>query len=811
MFKALSVKRSRVFRVSLCFFILAILMLVLGILSKVLIPSIVNSAVLDTVVVASEHHPEYDQLKSNMDDGSPPKYNKMWFYNITNPHRVVLGELPEYNLVGPYVYREYYYRHGQFTDDGAIYRYTESIQNKFVPEMSAGPANDTLTIVNLAYFQTMSTYGDESDTLLFGSLQVIPEAIATMKKLLVSGIKGNIASTLITQSLPVVEKLVGGKENMRKRIGGHCGGDGGLKCKNIWTGVGCLYNSLTSGVGQYAEPISTNIIDQVLNAKDKYSILNAENGVGVNYWLEADGVDRKHEIMEHFGITYWQYHHLLFWLQQAGECPLVRQVAFLLINQGVDKAVKVQNWEDVPYRQMLRGDVLQKLQRAKTPISADPASPPELPFAFGGSAEYFQGWNLTTMRCLEELMTANKTYAQQSFLNFHLPEGKAEEFILPSLDDQPLFNSIEECLPSPYGDLMLIRKYLDHVSKTVIKGIFQSKIKAQVNGVFSTRTVHEHVLGYQDEFISFVLEPSDPRHHSIALLPHTDDVYGTPRCTSSADLSNELFSCRQYRYRNSKGQIVKEYYKQPIEMHTGKDDVSLTGQYKSFDGREELKEMFPGRTLQISGGKLYAGTDFEPLNKIQQIRSFQLFVPALTGSVEFKEKGNVDDLFGIKMKRFTFDKFKRSGIEETMRMSLYEPKHLHLIAEEAPADVEGVGEAFVDVEPLTGKAMRARVSVQLTADYSHPEVNLNVFAPLMARKPIPVMIQQIDSQVTADLAQKFKSQVYFALGLSHYVYLVGVIVGSILLVISGIAMYKAKQKNKILLEEEQSLLSDITI
>lgn len=69
------------------------------------------------------------------------------------------------------MFREYYKRHNvEFLDNGNVVRYTEAVRNEFVPEMSIGSGDDRVTLINLPYFNVMTKYGSESNTLLYGAL-----------------------------------------------------------------------------------------------------------------------------------------------------------------------------------------------------------------------------------------------------------------------------------------------------------------------------------------------------------------------------------------------------------------------------------------------------------------------------------------------------------------------------------------------------------------------------------------------------------------------------------------------------------------
>ncbi len=87
------------------------------------------------------------------------------------------------------------------------------------------------------------------------------------------------------------------------------------------------------------------------------------------------------------------------------------------INGKQPDEYKVKDWSDVPYRQWLRGDVLSSLKGNTDLISVQPDAPPELPFAFNMFTAEMRllasRWNITTIRCLNDLISSNMTWATE--------------------------------------------------------------------------------------------------------------------------------------------------------------------------------------------------------------------------------------------------------------------------------------------------------------------------------------------------------------------------------------------------------------
>lgn len=820
------------------------LAVVIGIVCLVVLPSYVSEQVRSKVVIDSTEHSEFYTIKSNTYDGAAAKYNKMYFYDIQNPSEFLSNNAkPKFVERGPYVFREYYSRNNfNFSQDGTLMSYSDTVQQQFVPELSNGSLDDILNIVNLPYVKVMSAVGGEKNVMAATGPKVFVMTINAFKEQMVPAVKAAAAATAIKTAVDKLGFLNGGKEWLISKMGGSCPRN---DCTFITTPFGRKYRIFLNTTlcscldcGCEADIISKEQMMFMMNETDPYSFMNTEQDKGVNYWLPwstyyADSY--KKMLMEYYGLTDRQFNKLQGWLSNAANSDIVRD--------GVFKELKgtfaVNSWDDLVYRQWIAGDVIGTLQKLENKVvSLNPALPPEFPFAQEwiektGQADKLASmpWSLQGVDCIYQILRSNESWAMEYFFNLSIQRpGKAELFIKPSLDVVPTDMTFEKCWTAEQlgnqGALDLLRVYFDYITNNLAYPQF--KEVADKAGLVIRRSVREIVLGAPEPLLQLVLEPSDPRFGQSSYLKHDEDLSGPSMCHASIDVENDFTSCRLIRTLAANGTMLKTYERSPSVYYTGSNDSSLVNQYKALNGYTTIENVFLNNDMKIDGGAkdilgsvqygFSDGMTFPPLNTVNKDSKVSILVTPFTASLTFKYEGNTNDLHGLDLMRFRVEssQFSPSRSDAALFdmtfsdtpagvLNITEPRNFRVFAslphflgyEQNFEAFDGIGAAdknlhdsYLDIEPITGKAMRVAIRAQVVA--STTSADYSVFFPNVYKAEyLPVYWQEITGEASPQQAALVTGQVYTGYFLGSTGAIISISVGAALLII-GIALYVVK-------------------
>ena len=103
-------KKCRLLVASLLLAVGAVLV-ALSVVTRTVIPLLMDTKIAETLTVDSSAHPEYPAFLTNDYDGAPAKYNRIFFYDLVNQQELLLGQPPIYQERGPYVFQELYRHH----------------------------------------------------------------------------------------------------------------------------------------------------------------------------------------------------------------------------------------------------------------------------------------------------------------------------------------------------------------------------------------------------------------------------------------------------------------------------------------------------------------------------------------------------------------------------------------------------------------------------------------------------------------------------------------------------------------------------
>uniref|UniRef100_A0A8C9AJ35 Scavenger receptor class B member 1 n=1 Tax=Prolemur simus TaxID=1328070 RepID=A0A8C9AJ35_PROSS len=124
--------------------VLGLLCAVLGAVMIALLPSLIEQQVLKNVRI----HPS--SLSFNMWKDIPvPFYLSVYFFNVLNPDKVLKGEKPQVQELGPYVYREFRHKTNITFHDNDTVSFLEYRSYQFQPAKSRGSESDYVVVPNI--------------------------------------------------------------------------------------------------------------------------------------------------------------------------------------------------------------------------------------------------------------------------------------------------------------------------------------------------------------------------------------------------------------------------------------------------------------------------------------------------------------------------------------------------------------------------------------------------------------------------------------------------------------------------------------
>ncbi|MFX1446486.1 MAG: hypothetical protein ACFFHV_24095, partial [Promethearchaeota archaeon] len=137
---------------------LGIVLMPSGFLLSNYIQQRIDEGIKDQVEVPSKHSSAYDEWLSNDYDDAPEIIRTFYLWNLTNPNEYLEGDKPNYEEIGPFVFREFNYKYDvEFSDNKeevTFKKYSNYVQvgGKKVTEVN-------ITNINPGYLGARETAG----------------------------------------------------------------------------------------------------------------------------------------------------------------------------------------------------------------------------------------------------------------------------------------------------------------------------------------------------------------------------------------------------------------------------------------------------------------------------------------------------------------------------------------------------------------------------------------------------------------------------------------------------------------------------
>ncbi|MFX1395101.1 MAG: hypothetical protein ACFFAH_16230, partial [Promethearchaeota archaeon] len=226
-------------------------------------------------------------------------------------------------------------------------------------------------------------------------------------------------------------------------------------------------------------------------------------------------------------------------------------------------------------------------------------------------------------------------------------------------------------------------------------------------------------------------------------------------------------------------------------INTGRNDVSEIGQTLEFNGQDTIYLWATPEELEGTDGLQFA----PEVSKDDTLKTFQ---PDLMRVVELEYHKDAEiydiDLLRFKLAADTFSAnpnyyMSTNGLINLAPIEKYHDVPVrvskpHLLGTDISTlrAVNGMNpngdyhDTYIDIEPLTGIVMNARNRIQINFEVSATEI----YHPNITHAVMPIIWYEQSGEITEELAEEFKDQLYSALELKQNVPLYSLGIGAVL-------------------------------
>eukprot|EP00698_Gefionella_okellyi_P017448 TRINITY_DN5102_c0_g1_i1.p1 TRINITY_DN5102_c0_g1~~TRINITY_DN5102_c0_g1_i1.p1 ORF type:complete len:749 (+),score=156.41 TRINITY_DN5102_c0_g1_i1:232-2247(+) len=651
-----------------------------------------------------------------------PFYQGFTFFNLTNPEETAQGGKPFFVKMGPYQYLKNKTKlNVEFSPDGNEVSYQMHRTFYFLPDMTPGSEDDIITTINPAYMGVMTQTGGELQ-LIIGATG--PQLNALMQFMLtdfVNYIQTTAAAPMVYDGLlyaiDYAQQNLGQDAAAAKAFVYDQWANATQPCdsSSIWNG---LLVSLRLGAGSGISAASAQLL---LDPLQPLSLTNMTVDAALT-WSESRTVPTQAQLLcAQFALTTPQLVLLQRWLFGTVQDVLV--VPELLLQYDVP------NISDLAYVQMIDGSVLDK------------SSVKNLPYFRNYQSKYIDG-----LRAAPEYGVDMYNAALQPMMTWQQGKALLQRIYDPNglgdfmnLVAAGAFSTITQ----EYGinDIAAVQfgGYIAYIAYEYTNHTLEN-IFARGGGLIIKGTVHSMLWDRVDPLVEF-MQPDQAQ----VCLQKNDTHFA------------------------------------PSTFYTGKFNVSQVAQFISWRGNTTIQGMWAS-TIDVGG--MNSNGQFAPF--IQPGQSLLNWNVDTVRIFELKPVGPVStlgiDLIRYEMANDTFgpNALYYNSIEGFANATAVQQSPVFLgygdfygAFKEWWQKVGGVipdrenDITTVDIEPITGKVMRARQQLQMNIYIGPPQPEF--FSVYNKKFPInvmyPVMLVTEASEIDAPHADFFKGQVYFGLRL----------------------------------------------
>ncbi|MFX1554402.1 MAG: hypothetical protein ACFFBV_10795, partial [Promethearchaeota archaeon] len=184
-------------------------------LLKNFILSEINKGIAEEICVPLPVTSNYGEWISNNYSGAIPMYRKFYLWNLTNPSEILKGDKPEYEEVGPYIFREFTTKYNvSFSPNWDEVTYKQYPTYIFEPEMSDSSCSpeDQITNINPAYLGVLELAGNEENLIK----AMFPAVLLEVKEIFRQELNITLRELLTNEG--VYDMLVGALNDMFREL-----------------------------------------------------------------------------------------------------------------------------------------------------------------------------------------------------------------------------------------------------------------------------------------------------------------------------------------------------------------------------------------------------------------------------------------------------------------------------------------------------------------------------------------------------------------------------------------------------------------
>jgi len=715
------------------FFIIGILFVGAGIAAWFLINMRINAGIDDANLVSTDPADEFnDWVTTNSE--KIPYFRRFYMWNLTNAADVVLGAKPTYSEIGPYIYRQYKTRKNvTFSDEDERVTFNEHTVVYYESELTGEhlSEDDMITNINPAYIAVMQATSGEQGLAL--TLQA--GAAETIQSLLTTVFVDIVLEQFFSQSMP--ENFAGFLEHIQNNYNMTFEEAEAFAFTQFANATDNYQNDPAFGAWRISKTtpsgLSLQITKDLWNFSFPFSFFDDDTNSSITWYSASQGEPEARQLlMSQFpGITPAQFQLVLDWRVEFKK----------LITPAAAQYFGVPELVDIAYLQWGNASVL------PTGVAElyDLPGPPE-----------FKLWANESLGAPMEL-TVDQSKA---ILNPVAPGVTTVEGLVMYMTYVAAGNY--SAINATYGlnaqEANAVAAYLGYLNTTFAFPLVQQAF-ASGGGLFTTRSVNEWLWTGVDPLLTVLEFPAhvNLQDNDTTLLPHT--------------------------------------------IYTGTGDKALINEYIKWENKTEILVW----EAPVRVGGTTDGTQFAYPVKDENLK---IFVDEILRPATFFDAEDVK-LHDIKLIRF-------KGSEENFAVNplyyQYIPGFANMtVTRQAPIffcqphflqapgnwtqRINGVSEPepalheiSIDVEPITGRAMRVAKRLQVNVYIAQDNTWFNTFNPDMYLDAMYPLIWAEDvSELGEDDANSFKNTVYLfknmALGLLISCAIVGAILGLVIPII----------------------------
>ena len=153
-------------------FLSSILLLVLGLgalgggfYANIYIGDQLDQGIRDNLVIDGPSDLDYQDWLTSEDADDAPLFKSYYFWNLTNPDEYMTGATPQFEELGPYVYRQFDRKLNVTFENGEV-TYRTFTYYVFMANMSSGDVGDKIVNINPQYLGVIGNAGSEYNLMV---------------------------------------------------------------------------------------------------------------------------------------------------------------------------------------------------------------------------------------------------------------------------------------------------------------------------------------------------------------------------------------------------------------------------------------------------------------------------------------------------------------------------------------------------------------------------------------------------------------------------------------------------------------------